>query len=820
MDSARAFLTSPGYRIRWAVTWLALLIEAFWTAATPAVAVILATTCIGLLGIPQGVGQVLGGIVHAGLMVVIALLLTWTLIVAIRRFRMPGRDTVRRRLELASGLSHRPLTTLQDRLANSADPRARLLWEAFRKQTIDARLPLRASLPRPLLPKIDRFGMRAGLGMLLILGLVAARDDPTGRLLAALQPDLAGGAAGLAVTFDVWVNPPDYTGLPPVRLAANDSDVVPVLPVPQGSQVLAVVSGGDGVPVIKANRPDTPSERHAFEIIDRDSFRLELPVASDQTLVLDQSGKTLSTWQLVAVPDQPPEIRFSEPPGVTARGSLKLAFEARDDYGVTKAHATLKRPGHDDVEIVLPVSGAGNREVNGGSFTDLLAHPWAGETVTVVLSAFDDLDQSGASDPVEMVLPERQFLHPVARAVNALRKNLLRNPDDRKQVAVGALTLAFGPARYGHDVVVFLGLKIASARLNLNRDGNDDDSVARLLWDTAVHIEDGELMTALERLRDIQQELQDALASNASDQEIQALMDQLESAIQRYLEAMAEDAANRPQGPVQQSDRTIDGHDLQQMMDRMRDMASSGARDTARDMLSQLQEMMENLQMGNVGMSAQQQAFQQMMDDLGRLAREQQALMDESFRQQQAMPGDRPDDGRAQRRASPSGMDGPTMSADQLTSLQQQLRQRLNRFMRRAAQQLGAVPGEFDEAGQSMGEAARALENARPGEAVGPQSDAIEALMDGAQALYNDSREGGEGFNPVQGARRGGPLNRDPLGRRRPGEGYFDDGMVDLPTEVDVQKARRIIIELQRRSGERFRPLLEREYIERLLQRF
>ena len=62
--------------------------------------------------------------------------------------------------------------------------------------------------------------------------------------------------------------------------------------------------------------------------------------------------------------------------------------------------------------------------------------------------------------------------------------------------------------------------------------------------------------------------------------------------------------------------------------------------------------------------------------------------------------------------------------------------------------------------------------------------------------------------------------DRDPLGRERSGNGTYDQGDVKIPDQSDVQKSREILDELRRRSGERSRPELERDYIDRLLKRF
>jgi hypothetical protein len=43
---------------------------------------------------------------------------------------------------------------------------------------------------------------------------------------------------------------------------------------------------------------------------------------------------------------------------------------------------------------------------------------------------------------------------------------------------------------------------------------------------------------------------------------------------------------------------------------------------------------------------------------------------------------------------------------------------------------------------------------------------------------------------------------------------------VQIPEQSDVQRAKQLIDELRRRAGDRARPKLERDYIDRLLKRF
>ena len=115
------------------------------------------------------------------------------------------------------------------------------------------------------------------------------------------------------------------------------------------------------------------------------------------------------------------------------------------------------------------------------------------------------------------------------------------------------------------------------------------------------------------------------------------------------------------------------------------------------------------------------------------------------------------------------------------------------------------------------GDARDALQRGQPGEAVSPQGEALEQLRAGARnmAAEEQQRTGGRP-KPQQGDGSG----TDPLGRPKPTNSAGDGNQVKVPTDSDLQRARAIQDELQRRAGERARPPGELDYIDRLLKRF
>ena len=67
----------------------------------------------------------------------------------------------------------------------------------------------------------------------------------------------------------------------------------------------------------------------------------------------------------------------------------------------------------------------------------------------------------------------------------------------------------------------------------------------------------------------------------------------------------------------------------------------------------------------------------------------------------------------------------------------------------------------------------------------------------------------------------GNDPNRDPLGRPMQSSAGNDLGLsTKVPSDIEIQRARQILRELQNRIGDRSRPRIELDYIERLLKRF
>jgi uncharacterized protein (TIGR02302 family) len=792
---------SPG-ALRLRLAGLAILWERVFPALWPAIAIAGVFLVLALADL----FRFMPGWLHAALLALFAGGLLVVLGRAAWRIRPPGIAASRRRLERASNLVHRPLTALADRLAGGGnDPAAAALWQAHLARMATATRRLRVGVPAAGLAASDPFALRAALALVLLIAAVGAGEQWDARLLRAVVPDFASGPPAPPPSLDIWLTPPDYTGLPPQFLPASSRQLIYV---PIGSTLLAQVHGGRNPPRLKVDGAASD-----FSKLDEHDFKGNATVNAGKHLAVEQDGRTLGAWNIAVVPDHPPSIAFAKPPTHTDRMALRLDYKANDDYGVEGASAVIHRlddPGLPPLTLDLQLPGQHLTDPKGVGFFDLTANLWAGMPVRIELQAKDALGQIGTSETVETVLPERKFRNPIAKALVEQRKELSRRGADKSVVAETISDLSLRPDRYNDDIVAFMAMRAAQARLHLDRDGSSIAGVQQLLWDTAVRIEEGRSPAAQEDMRNAMRQLQDALAHNAPDEEIQRLMNQLQEAMNRYLQQLAQQMQHMDPNQLPPADprNTLSMRDLQQMLDRARDLSRTGAKDQARQMLSQLQQMLENLRMArqSPGRGGQQQ---QMMSQMQDMMRQQQQLLDRSFQSRNGQQQGQNTQGDAQQ--------------------QQALRQMLDQMMQQLQQQGGQSPQAMQRAERAMRGAEHALQQNQPGQAVGPQSDALDALQEAARSMANQMMGNNYGDGPG-----GEPLDdpglhqaqRDPFGRlldSENGNGGIDDGgqlRMGKSNDSALDKAKEILDELRRRAGERSRPAIEHDYIDRLLKQF
>ncbi|MGH6719966.1 MAG: DUF4175 domain-containing protein, partial [Alphaproteobacteria bacterium] len=659
----------------------------------------------------------------------------------------------------------------------------------------------RIGAPSPGVARRDPLALRVVVVLLLVVGVAVAGDQTESRIARALVPVIAPLGASEPWQLALWVTPPEYTGQPPVWLEAGAAQT-PIV-VPEGSTLLGQFVGGRVAPAAVIGSAEVP-----FAATGATTYQIETVIDAGDRLAITRRGREIAAWPLVVVPDEPPSAAFARPMEATLRGALRIEYVARDDYALDGVKAVVSRLGDPATTLALavPLPKPGLADASAVSFHDLTAHPWAGTEVEIHLVATDGIGQHGRSETETIILPERVFTHPVARLVVEQRRRLTFEPDKRRQIAEILRALTTRPDRYLDRTAVTLALSAASARLVLDRSEDAVGAVQKLLWYTALAIEDGPLALAEQALRDLQNRIFEALAEGASDAEIQKLLDELDQALDEFLRELAKQAEADEDLGLDEDDtitQAIESGELSQMIEEARELMRAGSREAARAMLARLQEILENLKAGrtaglNQGLSAEAAA---MMQNLRQLMKGQRQLLDDTYRDLQARGYADPESLRL----------GAANQESLLRGLQQ--------FMQRLGETGLDVPRSFGRAERAMGRALRALMEAQPGQAVGPQTDALDQLQQGAQTLLEQFTQ-----EMPQGQARDNigffAAPRDPMGRPVLGQGLEDAGDVAIPDKASMQQIHDILQEIYRRAADRRRPLREQEYLERLLRRF
>jgi uncharacterized protein (TIGR02302 family) len=844
---------------RRALARLTLLFERLWPVLWPPFGAIGLFVCVALLDLPR----LLPTALHLALLAATCIAVAVLFVRAFKGLTAPDDAAADRRLEVASGLRHRPIAVLTDHPAGLApatgsgglDP----LWRAHVERAIRQLRYLRVGLPRPGLARRDPRALRGGLLVALVAAVVIAGPNAPERMAQALQPSLPHAPGAPTTELQAWITPPAYTRLAPIFLHTDTSAIT----APVGSHLTVNVTGSVSTPSLVLN-----GHASAFRPLDASSFQADLDLAAGGRLMVRRGGGQMAGWDLTVVADQPPTAAWTEPPGAAADGQhIRLLWTVTDDYGVVGLQAELHlrdRPSAPPLVITIQLPGGEPKSAHGVSQQDLTAHPWAGLPVIAHLTARDSPGQTGDSRPAEFVLPERSFTNPVARALIAARRGLSVRPEDR-DTAVGMLdALMQTPQAFGTDFGAYANLGAIYYLLEFDQSPDAIDQAQARMWQLALHMEEGLSDQTARDLEEARQAANDALdraqkdPSQANRDELQKRLAELENAIQHHLQALLDQLRRSPdEVPFDPNATNLDSRQMDRLAEAARDAARQGKMDDAGQRMAELNKMLDNLRNARTRQDAdaarnaqKRQRGRQQMSVLQDMIARQGGLLDHA--QQRA--SDAP-------RLGPVGQ-MPIQPADPAAGqqadrqVQQALRRALGELMQRFGDLTGKVPPSMSEADNAMRGAGRALADGQDKDASDAEQKAIEALQKGgremgqAMAQQFGRGQGGQDGSPQDGEGEGddgsmglslqdgqGDYNgrgtspgspyqpdsrRDPFGRRygQGSSGADDSETTAVPEQREQQRTQAIEQELRRRGADRTRPQYELDYIGRLLQQF
>jgi uncharacterized protein (TIGR02302 family) len=845
----------PGLRWRRLLARVVLWFERLLPALLPASQVAGVFLCAALLDLPG----LLPWWCHLGLLAGVAVAMIVLLWRGLSRLIPPNAIAGDRRLERDSGLSHRPLAALTDPPA-IGDPTSLALWRAHVARGLAHARRLRLNGPRPGLAALDRRAFRLAVLLGVVAATVIAGRDAPGRLLTAFEPGLPRPAAAREVEIQAWITPPAYTGLAPVFLKRDRSTAVPVatmspVAVPIGAKLTINLTGGAAVPELLLDGERTP-----FTSLDQASFQIERTIDKDGRFTVARGLEELAAWNISVIADRPPMAWWTELPGPSeSRSRIRLPWSVTDDYGVTGLRAELRltaRPDAPPVEIAIPLPNGATKSAHGIHPHDLIAHPWAGLSVSARLVARDGSGQTGTSEAATFDLPERTFHNEIAKVLIEMRKGLSLRPDDHDEALETLDGLMQRPELFGSDSGAFLNLSAIYYLMVRDKSAEMIFQAQARMWELALHLEEGQTEESARSLEAARQAVRDAMEklrqepTDANREALEQRLKELQEAIDRHMRAMMEEAERNHEAlPFDPEAEHLSNQDLERLAEEARQALQAGHMDEAREKMEELERQLDRLKQARAdkgqGNSQQRQKGRRQMGAVQDMVGREGGLLDHAE--------GRNDQANRPQRILPNSADAnPAEQRPMDQRIQQALRRALGEMMQQFGDLSGEIPPSLGEADQAMRDSGQQLGAGDDKGAAGSEQHAIEALQKGAREMgrmlakqFGRGRQDGEpgegdgfgaegamgmmmpegrgegsgGSPPPAPPERADQRGRDPLGRTNQGSG-MDSGDVRVPEEVERQRSQAIQEELRRRGAERERPRRELDYIDRLLRQF
>ncbi len=766
--------------------------------------------------------------------------------------RWPAEAEALKRLDKNSILPHQPAQAFKDNLTPDQENHQTLkLWTLFKQRLVDKIKSLSVPFPRPNTAEKDPYALR----MVLLFTVAVGLFIQGGNLMPLLSKSWAIPPLldTRSLRIDAWVTPPNYTDQPPILVSngaiqQNEKPDAKVIKVPENAIFTVRINGKNADRLaLKTSSENAQTDKDKNQKAEPETQEFTVKLTRSGPISLSADEVPLTKWDFEVIEDTPPMIGLIEPPTKARSGALKLEYKVADDYGVlyAKAHyvdvtiegrkpdANLpehEKPLGKPPEYTLNLPELITKQGEGETYKDLTRHPWAGLITTLYLTATDEGGNTTKSPVLELKLPEYKFTKPLAKNIIRLRKQLIIAPHRSGSTANSLLALTANKQPFQKDLSLYLGMRVAAVRLYNAQKRDEKEEIAEMLYELARHIEDGDLSKAEQALRTAQEALRDALKNNASQQELEKRIEELRKALSEYMQALAKKQQNQnAQNQQNGQDNKINPQDLDQMLKTIEELAKSGSKDLARQMLSQMQNMLENMQTGQKQQGGDQSDSAKELQELGKLLRQQQKLMDKTYNQRRngkskdllGQQSDKQsnqdletkgigDMGQSNQRGQNNSQNPGQENS--LAQQQQTLKEKLDQLMRQMRRRNNSQ--SLDNAGKAMERAQKMLENNDLSGALSEEGNALDQLRQGMQDIAKQmaQKKGGGGGQKRQGT--------DPMGRNQGEMGLDTSDSTRVPDKIDIQRAREILRNLQEKMSDPNRRSLEIEYFERLLKRF
>ena len=289
-----------------------------WTGAL--LALFLAASWFGVWLDAPRVGRIAGVALFAAFLL--------AALAPLARLRRPTREETLHRLDRDAHMPHRPAASLADRLAIPGDdPTTNVLWILHRRRLAQQVAGIAPAAPAPRMALRDPRALRFGALVLALCAAIVAGPERYGRVAAAF--DWRGGsAAAAAARVDAWIDPPAYTGKPPILIDVSPRAGAPEkIVAPEGSILVlradasAIEARVEGALTPLAGDKNAPAGKAPIE--------RRWTVRGDGAFTLLRDGSPFARFDIAGIAAGAPTITLIDPPRAEFERRVDAPLRAR-----------------------------------------------------------------------------------------------------------------------------------------------------------------------------------------------------------------------------------------------------------------------------------------------------------------------------------------------------------------------------------------------------------------------------------------------------------------------------------------------------------
>ncbi|MEC8100468.1 MAG: DUF4175 family protein [Pseudomonadota bacterium] len=604
----------------------------------------------------------------------------------------------------------------------------------------------------------------------------------------------------------VWVKPPSYTGYmqKSINIKSLKEKKTDTINVPFSSNINIHASG------LKYKKIDILfSHDKEFRDLNGSDLKIRHTLIKNQTMKILFDNEEFFKINFNMIPDNLPKVKFLSSPEVINGVSLRFSTISEDDHSIKKAIVLFKKPleFNDSFEnkltFDLPILNADNaQKVTNLFFKNMSSHIWAGSESKINVIVYDDLDQEGIVSK-NIILPEKQFSSKIANIIYRARSDLAKN-----KISLDNLEDKLGKI-FDHNEKL---LKDTQIKNNFFIVSSDIKNLTHIpfsykhvlyqnLWNLALSIEDGKLLSVKNNLEQIEQNLFDSINQRDTDK-VSANVEKFKESIQSLLDLDNEDGQNS----------LVDNHKNKNINDEinrrtkdLEDLLKQGTKQNLNERvheLKQLADSIKNPKVQNKSEILKEQKKREFINKLSELLNKQEIIMEESFNEAA---------NRGKFKQSSEGSGGRTSKEKQ-----ENLRNTLGNIMRDIGESENEIPQELGRADRAMRQATRELDNGRPDQASNAQGRAAEMLQRAMNRMNFENNEGLQASAKKE-KNNNADINYNNKKNNLEYQGTSIGGTVEIPETLKVHKAQKIAKELYNRFNDSDRSIEEKSYIKNLL---